>query len=213
MNEEFQKKVKEIRKLLSNREHKTKGKSKFDSSLICSVEDGYKNYSEEHWLEDILKKFHISNFYKKFIEDYVYYNNFFANSIQKEIMDGNVKVKLYFIGDNKKFYINEEENIKNFSNICIEINSETIKEDIDAIWSEVEEMQKTLIGYKKGRYKFPKSENFKIDKMIYKLRMEKKKKMKSEEIKKILLDKFDKRLTYNEIDKRFARFKAKINDI
>jgi hypothetical protein len=172
VNGKFQERVREIRRYFNiplggcktlEEVNKTISDATFKrGQVILSISDKF-DYSNETWLEKILKEFEISDFYREFIEDYVYYNNFYVNSIRSEKIEKEAKLNFFFDKPDDNFYISDEEKkTKRFSKIIIEVNSETTTKDIQEIWPKVKEMQEMLIGYKE-RHKYSDPKNAEID--------------------------------------------------
>lgn len=216
VNEKFQERIREIRryfniplggcKTLEEVNKRISDATFKRGQIILSMNDKF-DYSDETWLEKILKEFEISDFYREFIEDYVYYNNFYVNSIRIEKIEKEAKLNFFFDKPDDNFYISdEEEKTKRFSKIIIEVNPETILDDIKAIWPKIREMQEELIGYKK-RYKYSSLGNTEIDRRIYDLYLEG---IESKEIAKTIKKEFSiDRLTYSDVNKRVSNFKKK----
>lgn len=214
LKDKFQEKVKRLRESLNIPKMGCKTREEvekrifesFKGDVICYGSD-CKSEKDEYWIEDFLKEFKLAAFYKDFIENYIYYNDFFKNQISNEIAKKSIKARAFFAEPNS-FYIDDNENVGNINKIYIEVNAETTTKDIDAIWPEIKEMQKTLIGYKK-RHKLSSLENMEINKRMFELYEQGK---SNKEIAIILRDEFNLKnseLMDYEVPSRVAEFKAR----
>lgn len=151
-----------------------------------------KNTKLNNDIDELLKKYKLSDFYKSSIKAYILFNDFdfipFLNP---------AKMKMYFFQDEKKY------------RMFIEIFAETSVKDFQENWEYIKIHQKTLSGYKPGRQK--QHPRLKRDERVCELA---RKGIRHKEIAKMVKKEFNlSGFTYDDVAKIIFRFKKKIMDI